>query len=196
VALDLKSGKEVWRKPADLRGLQHNVYLYCADQTLLVAGSQNVENKLRYALFGFDASSGEPLWRTTTPPFPGDIGGIHGEQDQHPAIVSGIIYTDSLAYRLRTGEQVPEWQAPKRQGCGTISASARDIFYRGQNPSRAEIATGQEIKLTSVTRPGCWISIIPAGGLVLLPEASSGCTCAYSIQTSLALSPKQAAAKP
>jgi len=194
VALDLKSGKEVWRKPADLRGLQHNVYLYCADQTLLVAGSQNVENKLRYALFGFDASSGEPLWRTTTPPFPGDIGGIHGEQDQHPAIVAGIIYTDSLAYHLRTGEQVPGWQAPKRQGCGTISASAHDIFYRGQNPSRAEIATGQEIKLTSVTRPGCWISIIPAGGLVLLPEASSGCTCAYSIQTSLALSPKQASA--
>ena len=196
VCLDLETGREIWHKPVDLRGLQHNVYLYCADQTLLVAGSQNVEKKLHFALLALDASSGEILWRTTTPPFPGDIGGGHGEQDQHPAIVNGIIYTDSLAYQLRTGTQVPGWKAPKRVGCATISASARDIFYRGQNPSRAEIATGEEISLTSVTRPGCWISIIPAGGLVLLPEASSGCTCAYSIQTSLALSPKQTVEKP
>jgi len=38
--------------------------------------------------------------------------------------------------------------------------------------------------------PGCWINIIPAGGLVLIPEASSGCTCGYPLQTSMAFIPK------
>ncbi|MBM4085529.1 MAG: hypothetical protein FJ272_12120, partial [Planctomycetes bacterium] len=39
------------------------------------------------------------------------------------------------------------------------------------------------------TRPGCWLHVVPAGGLVLSPESSSGCTCAYPIQTTLALAP-------
>ena len=33
--------------------------------------------------------------------------------------------------------------------------------------------------------------MIPAGGLLLIPEASSGCTCNYSIQTSLAFLPRK-----
>ena len=48
---------------------------------------------------------------------------------------------------------------------------------------------GGPARLTGVTRPGCWINIIPAGGLVLIPEGSSGCTCNFAIQTSLALRP-------
>ena len=34
-------------------------------------------------------------------------------------------------------------------------------------------------------RPGCWINVIPANGLVLFPEASAGCTCKYPLQTSI-----------
>jgi hypothetical protein len=29
--------------------------------------------------------------------------------------------------------------------------------------------------------------MLPVGGLILIPEASSGCTCPYSIQTAMAL---------
>ena len=39
-------------------------------------------------------------------------------------------------------------------------------------------------------RPGCWINIIPAGGMVLIPEASSGCTCGYPMQTSVGYVPE------
>jgi hypothetical protein len=38
-------------------------------------------------------------------------------------------------------------------------------------------------------RPGCWINAIPAGGLVLVPDASSGCRCSYLNQAWIALSP-------
>jgi hypothetical protein len=50
--------------------------------------------------------------------------------------------------------------------------------------------SGGPQRLTKVTRPGCWINIIPAGGLVLIPESSSGCTCGFPLQTSLAFVPK------
>jgi hypothetical protein len=38
-----------------------------------------------------------------------------------------------------------------------------------------------------VVRAGCWINMIPAGGLVTVPEGSSSCQCAYNFKTSIAL---------
>jgi len=52
-----------------------------------------------------------------------------------------------------------------------------------------DLKLGQQKPVTTETRPGCWINLIPAGGLLLAPEASSGCTCNFSVQTSLALIP-------
>jgi hypothetical protein len=54
-----------------------------------------------------------------------------------------------------------------------------------------DLRTGQHTVLSTTTRPGCWINIIPAGGMILIPEASAGCTCGYAIQTSLALTAQQ-----
>jgi hypothetical protein len=36
-------------------------------------------------------------------------------------------------------------------------------------------------------RPGCWINAIPAGGLVLVPDASAGCRCSYQNRSWMAL---------
>lgn len=76
-------------------------------------------------------------------------------------------------------------------GCGGVSASGNSLFWRGGNPWMISPDTGESAKrLSYITRPGCWINIIPAGGLIMIPEASSGCTCAYSIQTSLTFGPR------
>ena len=53
-----------------------------------------------------------------------------------------------------------------------------------------EVDSTRGIQLTQVTRPGCWLNIIPANGLILVPESSSGCTCGYSLQSSLAFAPR------
>ena len=39
------------------------------------------------------------------------------------------------------------------------------------------------------TRAGCWINVLPAQGLVLIPEASASCVCSYALQTSMAFRP-------
>jgi len=39
-------------------------------------------------------------------------------------------------------------------------------------------------------RPGCWINALPVGGLLLLPDATSGCQCSYLNRAWIALVPK------
>lgn len=194
VALDMRSGKLLWRTPADLASLQHIVYLSYAKERLVITGTKNAmvdgKKRVRYDLWSFDAASGQPIWKTTQTPVPDHIlQGPHGEQVQHSAIVGDVIYNTGFACSLATGQPVDCWKWQKSGNCGTISTSTRCAFSRYSIPRMFDLATGEATDLTKVTRSGCWINILPAGGLVLIPEQTAGCTCGYSIQTSLALRP-------
>ena len=109
---------------------------------------------------------------------------------QHSAIVGETIYNTGFACNLRTGEPIDGWKWQKSGHCGTISASASCVFSRYSNSRMFDVKTGEYTDLTTVVRPGCWINTIPAGGLIMIPEASSGCICGYPIQTSIALLPR------
>jgi hypothetical protein len=194
-ALDLKTGKTLWSEPVDLRQLEHIIFLSHANDTLLITGSKNVtidgKRRVRYDLLAFDAASGKRLWQSTETPIPDHIlEGPHGEQVQHSAIVGDTVYNTGFAVKLHTGEPISGWKWQKSDKCGVVSTSAHCALSRFSNPRMFDLATGDYQALTEVTRPGCWINMLPAGGMVLIPEASSGCTCYYSIQTSLALSPR------
>jgi hypothetical protein len=39
-------------------------------------------------------------------------------------------------------------------------------------------------------RLGCWINTIPANGLVMIPEASAGCVCLFSIASTVVFEPR------
>ena len=197
VALDIQTGKTIWEQPVDLSMCHHIMYLSYINDTILVTGSKNREGYAWYYLYGFDAQNGELLWQQDHPNNRSGIDGDHGEQIHHPVIVGNIVYAEPRAYNLRTGVRVnpggeeANWSTRRRGGCGTMSASSLCLFYRDSNPSVYDLRPGGGLsKLTHVNRPGCWINIIPAGGLVLIPEGSSGCTCSYPLQTSIALIPK------
>jgi len=195
VALDIRTGKLLWRKPAELETIEHIVYLSYARGKLLVTGTRNelVEKsrRVRYDLAAFDASTGERLWRNTQTPVPDHIlQGPHGEQVQHPAIVGEVVYGTGFACNLNTGAPVDTWKWRKSNHCGTVSTSAHCAFSRFDNPWMFDLKSGEHTVLTAAIRPGCWINIIPAGGLILIPEASAGCTCGHPIQASVALIPR------
>ena len=65
---------------------------------------------------------------------------------------------------------------------GVIEASST-------NAAMFDLKSKSHMPVTEVSRPGCWINMIPAGGLLLIPEASSGCTCHYAVQASMAMRP-------
>ena len=195
-ALDLVTGKVIWRKEAPLQALQHNVYLAAAQDRVVIVGSRNSgrdKNKdtVRYDINVYDAATGEARW-TLSQDTGFKIGGDHGEQDQHPVVVGAKLYCEPYAYDLHSGARLDwkwPWVGKKRSGCGNISASASSFFFRHDTASMFDLKLGQQKPVTTETRPGCWINLIPAGGLLLAPEASSGCTCNFAVQTSLALIP-------
>lgn len=106
---------------------------------------------------------------------------------QHPVIIGEVVYQDPHDFNLKSGIQGALVLTRDGHGCGTLSGAPGYLLGRGTNPRMYDLSLGgKSIPLTNVSRPGCWINIIPAGGLVLVPEASSGCSCEFSVQTSMA----------
>ena len=190
VALDLGSGKTVWKQPFDLSNCQHIVYVNYAQGKLLVSGNRYVNRSLWYFFQALDASNGQRVW-SASHDAQYRVGGDHGEQNRHPTIVGDTVYTYPRAYQLHTGQQIEGWRFDRiGHGCGNISAATGCIFWRGGNPWQWDLKPDRKpVRINSVNRPGCFINIVPAGGMLLIPEASSGCTCGFPLQTSMAYVP-------
>lgn len=208
VALDYITGETKWSRECELK-LAHAIYLACKDDKLLISGSRvsptdraikqdgkvrerekNKDNKqITYDLLCHDADSGSRLWESEYVSG-GDKSGSHGELTQHPVIVDDAVYLWNAGFALGDGKRLEDWKwSRKGHGCGTLSASASHLFWRGKNPMMGNVKDGTATRINTVSRPGCWINIIPAGGLVLIPEGSSGCKCDYAVQSSFAYRP-------
>jgi hypothetical protein len=124
-----------------------------------------------------------------------------------PVIVDDTIILEPRACELRTGEiitrshpvtgkQVPwEFLRPGHT-CGLTAASAKGLFYRSACTAFYDMAEDRGVTIFGGYRPGCAISLIPACGLLLSPEAAAGCTCSYPIRCSMALIRKPKRAQP
>jgi len=191
VALDQKTGRPIFKKKIDVSHFEEPVYLNFGRGVLLLSGSRLINESVRYYYDAFDANSAAELWHADHNSELA-IDGEHGEYNRQPTIVGDTAYAWPYAYEIRSGKQVEAWKFDRRgHGCGGISASAQCLFWRGGNPWMYDFGPqGGPTRLNTVSRPGCWINMIPAGGLLLIPEASSGCTCGFSLQTSLAYIPE------
>ena len=190
VALDLATGKPMWHRPlqVEAKGIQ-SLYLSTADGHLAMVYSQNavpegaMRETLHYAMRMMKAEDGSLVWedrfdtakRTNL---------THGEQDFHPVIVDDHLVVQTRVYSLTTGEALFTFK--KGYGCGTLSASSSKLYYRSSHPAQFDLQSRRESRITSTTRPGCWINMIPANGLLLVPEGSSGCICSFPVQASMA----------
>ena len=200
VAIDAKTGALEWETRVDLTDCRHVFYLSVAEGVITVVGSGNRKDKnaVWYYVYAFDAANGELLWKRDHANSRPGIGGDHAEQVHHPVLMDNVIVAEPRAYDLKTGEpysppggEQPWVMSSVRGGCGTISGSSYCVYYRNSNPMINDLSSNEgEQRISSASRTGCWINMIAAGGVLLMPEASSGCTCNYSIQTSIAFIPK------
>lgn len=188
VAVDLHTGQQVWDvKLPPVAGAQ-NAFVLCDEDHVVLVTSRNAET-VHYDVQVYHSHNGQPLWNATQDNRK-KPGGDHGEQDKHPVLVGGRLIVEPFAYDVHTGKELVEVDLNQRgYGCGTLSAAADTLFFRSGNPARYSLQTNKLELLTSVTRPGCWINMIPASGMLLIPDGSSGCTCNYAVQTSMALVP-------
>jgi outer membrane protein assembly factor BamB len=203
VALDVVTGAMVWETPVSLP-FHYAMYANGANNVLLLSGSYREEDKLFYRLFGFDMQTGTLRWNTRFrarntygTDWAGKNGahGDHGDIQQHPVIVGDTVYARPYAFNLQTGEQLDYVAYRGGHGCGRLTGSAHYLYGRGDNPRiyPTDVSTTEGAPLTTVSRPGCSLNIIPAGGLILVPESSAGCTCSYPLQTSFGFIPEASA---
>lgn len=180
VAIDLKTGDKVWDKAVDLTKCEYMVYLSYANHTLLVTGTDR--NKT-YHMYAFDSGGGTELWQRHDKAKKNH----HSGQLQHPAHIRDKIYVNQHVISLREGKSLRS-NIAERRGCGTMSASNGSLFYRHYFQGMWDLESDKRSEFQGI-RSGCWLGIIPAGGIVLAPETSSGCSCTHAIQTSIAYVP-------
>jgi outer membrane protein assembly factor BamB len=195
VALDAATGEIRWKRPLDLTGCggdkMGSAY---ADGLLLFFGHFSnhdqkyfLNNKLTWRrITALDAQTGKVVWSRPL------------NYLRRPLIVGDKIIIEPRACNLRTGEIITRrhpvtdeqvsWEFLRPgHSCGITSASADTLFYRSYCGAIYEMNEDKGINLFGAVRMGCWLDIIAANGLMLMPEASSGCTCSYPLRCSVAL---------
>jgi hypothetical protein len=196
VSIDSRTGRRLWRVSIDGTRFDHSVFVALSPEQVILTGSLNGEKAVQYHVAAHDPATGVELWRAEHANNREVIDGDHGEQVHHPVLLDGVLIAEPHAYDLATGKQIDPTNGDgfylrSRSGCGTISASRSCLFFRDGNPAVMDLTSGstRQQKLTHSSRPGCWVNVIPAQGMALIPESSSGCVCGYSLQTSLGLFP-------
>src|SRR5690606_20142943 len=117
-----------------------------------------------------------------------------------PVVMGDILVSEPMLFELATGKPInPEggdgaWTFTRPgHSCGTMTAAGERLFFRATNPTMLDLsndaAGAERFTRLAPTRTGCWINVIPALGLVIIPEASAGCVCHFSLQTSMAFLP-------
>ena len=182
VAIDAETGSPKWEK--QLSPMSHQVVFYlahAADQLTLVS-SANAE----YQITAFSDDGGKQRWTQTTK-WPGGKGD-HGKAMSRPAIVGNRIFLRPYVLSAKDGSVLPETM-PDGHGCGTYACTADALFFRAKtvtmwNPESKNKSTWSRL------RPDCWLSTIPAGGMLLSPEGGGGCSCGSWMETSIGFMPK------
>lgn len=191
VAKDLFTGETIWTARPDLGDLQRIIFLSYAEDVVLITGSFVRNSVSMHLLVAHDARRGRHLWTQDKATLFGDVNSGHGELQRHPAIVKGTVYADPWAYNLHTGRKIKGWHFNRGgHGCGPVTASANALFGRAGTHGRYDLdGGGKSTKLSLVSRAGCWVHMLPVGGVLAIPESSSGCTCDFIVQTSMAFKP-------
>ena len=198
VCLSNKTGKPVWEKSLNWAKASNMLFTQLVDGKVTLTSSISEKDKARYLVRVLNDNDGSLIWETDHLHIKGGL--FHGEQVHHPVVLKRtdgkkVLIAEPYIYDLETGEKiVPEGSDPKwalnRPGhsCGTLTGAGDCLFFRASNPTVLNLSNSSFTALAP-TRAGCWINMIPAGGRLLIPEASASCVCNYSLQTSMGFAP-------
>lgn len=196
VALDVRSGQVVWQKPVDLTGCGPPVHLMYQDGFLIFCGAFQDGHYwgqfFRGELAGrritvLSAKDGKLVWFRPCNYF------------TRPLVVGNTIYADPWAYDLKTGEKVRHphpitgepvpFELGRGHHCGPLSACPHCLLMRSLVTAFYDLERDSGVIHFGGHRPGCHINMIAANGLLIEPEASSGCVCSFSLYSTVVFEP-------
>lgn len=174
VALDATTGGISWKAPHAFG----TMLVYSSQYDALLLGYQSTRFKLPSEVGGrlavFRGRSGEKLWDKPV------------TYTTRPWISDYTVYAQGGAWDLLSGDARP-FELKRSYGCGQIAASKHLMLFRSATLGYQSTAPGAKVENYGGIRPGCWINALPVGGLVLVPDASAGCSCSYQNRSWMAL---------
>lgn len=200
VCLNAATGHKLWERPVDLTdcGGARTVLMAMYRDGVLVFSAAHWNGHYWGQFLGgdygqrravaLDADDGDALWHR-------QLG-----YRIRPLIVGDQFVAEPWSFDLHTGEERMRthpitgeevaWQF-ERPGhhCGCISAIPNMLLFRSSFMAYYDLVRDYGTCHFGALRSGCWINSIAAGGVVLVPEAASGCQCLYAIQCSVAFEP-------
>ena len=198
VCLNAKTGEELWNRPQDLSGSGGTkLGLAYQDGKLLFFGHYSNHDEGPF-------NKGELTWRRITV-LQGESGSLLWSKPlnyrRRPTIVGDTIYIEPRRCDLATGKiqkrthpitgEIVDWEFVRPgHSCGIVTATPHNLFFRSYSGAIVNTEQDSGLQLFGGMRPGCWNSMIPANGLLSLQEASAGCTCNYSLRTTVVLKTK------
>ncbi len=204
-ALDAKTGVKAWAQPVDVTdcseiGAGGGSLTLIYHNGHLVLGGANANGHYweqylagefeRRRLVVLDAEKGSKLWAKDA------------NYKSRPTVINNEIIAEPWGYDLYTGapktrqhpltgEETPWLFSRPGHHCGAISATAHLMFYRSKTTAFYNLDADEGTEHFGGQRLGCWINTIPANGLVMVPEASAGCVCLFSIASTLVFEPRE-----
>ncbi len=205
VALDARTGEKQWARPVDVTDCSEigigggKLTLIYHDGSLVLCGANANGHYWRQFVAGefkqrrlvvLSARDGYKRWAK-------DANYRH-----RPIIVGSRIIAEPWAFDLKTGKQITRthpitgeevpWSI-MRPGhhCGMLTASDRLLLFRSGSTGFYDLQQDAGTRHFAGHRLGCWINAIPTNGLVVIPEASAGCVCMFSIASTIVLEPRE-----
>ena len=207
VALNARTGKLLWANPVDVTdcseiGIGGGKLTLMYHHNVLILGGANANGHYwkqfvagefsRRRLVALSALHGYKLWAK-------DANYRH-----RPIVVGNQVIAEPWSFDLHTGEQktklhpltgVEQPWSIMRTGhhCGMLTGCESGmLMFRSGATGFYDMNSDEGTRHFAGHRLGCWINAIPAGGLVMIPEASAGCVCLFSIASTIVMEPREA----
>ena len=183
-AFNIATGEVLWSTDAEVFGTWLS---YSAEHDVLVEAGRPNRDVLADEARGmraYSAATGEQLWHEV---------GYAG-----PAMILGqTVHKPFSACDLLTGEpivkvdpitaQEVEWTWKRNYGCNTPLVSRHLLTFRSGAAGYYDLAGDGGTGNFGGFRSGCSNNLIPAGGVLTVPDYTRTCICGYQNQTSVGL---------
>jgi outer membrane protein assembly factor BamB len=182
VALDRRTGAIQWENKKDIYG---TVLAFSSDyQAVLMSylpmqyslPSDMLMRSQPAGIAVFKGQDGSRLWDQKT------------SYHIRPVIVGKTVQTVKGAWDLLTGESLRE-PFKKTHGCGPMTSSEHMLLFRSGTLGYYNLEGSGKTQSFGGMRPGCWVNVVPAGGIVVAPDAAWGCKCSYLSRSWTVLEP-------
>jgi outer membrane protein assembly factor BamB len=198
LALDPATGKVLWQQPLDVSFASGGSLATMSPEGRLVLFGVFLDGHYWKQFFAGDFShrgvtvlagnSGTLLWSR-------ELG-----FRVRPLVIGDTLHAEPWAFDLHTGAQrtrvnpitgqTEPWQfARPGHHCGCPAASPHALFFRSWCLGYYDLVGDFGTQHFGAQRPGCWINFLPASGLLIMPEASTGCMCAFPNMTTVVFAP-------